>query len=240
MASVVQSVKVTGVGVITLTTGAITTSSDNTFVVACSSGVGVNPGTPSDSKNNEYSFVFADRITITDGLGSEARWYKKIAGVGGSGHTFTQTWALSTNAVLLGIELSGISEVDTGSQNDAQDGASPFTVTSNEFAQPKELVLALCVTSSVSNPATFAESTGFSLVAEETNGLSGLSPISVYFKLITNTSPLTPSWTNAGASAAGLIICGFFASILGMETFRIVNEEEALGARAMLNTNAWV
>jgi hypothetical protein len=208
--SVANSISAHGAGVTTLTTGAITSAaSGNTFVVTNSSEAG-RAQTPSDSKSNTYTILGTEQAS---GSGGGGGWWRKENGVGGASHTFTVTWNAASNPTILAAELAGVTttSTDTGSAAQISDNASPFTVTSGTFAQADEIVLCHIQSDSGSNPATFAESTGFTIfVKDEDGSLYWASALG--YKVISATTALTPSWTTTGAADCPLHICGFRAS----------------------------
>jgi hypothetical protein len=210
--SVVQSVKVTALATTSVTTAAITTAaSGNSFVVGVSAHNGHVNGAPTDSKSNAYTQLGTEQVVGSNGA---INLFVKENGVGGASHTFTQTFGVAADPVVMVAELTGVTTtpVDTGSRVQAADLTSPMTVTSNAFSQADEIVLVLFGgTDSNSNPATHAESTGFTIFVEDVDSTQFWSGFLAY-KVISATTALTPSVTQTGASQGGLHIVGFKAS----------------------------
>lgn len=183
------------------TTGAVTTqASGSTFYIAV---FDANANlTVSDSKGNTYTQVGTDQ---TAGTGIAQLW-RCENGTGGTNHTFTVTFGAGTgDCAFYGGEITGAATASFDQTAQALDGSSPFTVTTPTLSQADELILCLVGTDIT---ATWAESTGFTIIDKEENtGLYWASAIA--YKIVAATTAVTPSWTHGGAGDTALVVGTF-------------------------------
>lgn len=137
-------VKATGVGVTSVTTGSVTTTTGSTFAIGCSYGASFwgTIDSFSDSKSNTYTSTGS---AITDGIKIELAYCEN--GTGGSGHTATVDGAGSNTdfPVVYFVELAGAATAsyDSGAHAKGADTGSPFTITSGTLAQADSAILVL-------------------------------------------------------------------------------------------------
>lgn len=99
----------------------------------------------------------------------------------------------------------------------ATDTSSPYTITSWGLASAAELGVLFGAADGSSNPCTFAESTGFTILQKQEDG-SLYNQYFVASKDLTGTNgPITPSFTGAG-SAQGASILMTFTPIVSAAT----------------------
>jgi hypothetical protein len=188
------------------TTNSVTSAaSGSTFVVFCQFTPGQTFTSITDSKSNSYTQIGTEEANG----GLVGRLYYTANGTGGSGHTASCATSASDLAVYL-LEITGAqaASLDSGSVNDIFDNTSPFTVTSGTLAQAAELVVAAIGTDSGSNPATLAESSGFTIQEKLEDGTT-VWPGGIATKIVSATTALTPSFTQTGATGAILWVAGF-------------------------------
>lgn len=188
-----------------------TATTGSTFVVtvnAYSGGVALSGVT--DNMGNTY-VEKGTGITLGSGL------YQTFIcenGAGGSGHQVTATFGGNNSPSVLFFELLGLTTTpyDTGAFAQGTDTVSPFTVTSNTLAQADSIAIALIGSDTGSNPATFAENSGFTIIDQASNGSQYWCSAAAYL-VVSATTALTPSWTfTTGTGNAGLKIMAFAAA----------------------------
>lgn len=196
----------------TVTTTAKNTTSGSGFVL-----IAVYPSTRSvvsitDNKGNSAPTQIGTELDgSVAALKATVFYYPNL--IGGAGHTFTLTINASDNKALSGVEITttGGAGIALDKSSLAVDTASPFTPGSTgTLAQAIEMAIAGLASDSASNPATFAESTGFSTVANAasldgsqfwTTGLASL--------VTAATTALAPSMTQSGAALGAAFVATF-------------------------------
>ena len=202
-----------GLATTSFTTSAVTTTaSGSRFLIIIP--VSSVPSTVSDSKGNTY----AQKTSLQfdqQAAGQFFRVYECINGTGGAGHTATVTWAASGNRSVIFVEV--LNSAGTDCIVTLVDTASPYTVTSWGLASSAELAILVGAADGTSNPATFAESTGFTVLQAQQDN-SAYNAYFVASKDLTGTNgPITPSFTSTG-SAAGASILMTFTPIVSAAT----------------------
>lgn len=228
-AALANLVKVTGSATTSVTSGSVTTAATgSTFFISISESSSHTFNTPpTDSKSNTYT-----QLGTTQSSGGDAlSIWKKENGAGGASHTVTIAWATAADPAVFFGEVSGVlaASIDTGSRVQGSDASSPYTVTSGTLAQADELVVCFVSTDSFTNPAVFAESSGFTIAGKEESNSFWVQAVGT--KSVLATTALTPSWTNTGAGNANLHIVGFKSSAAsGITGAGQIASAEAIGA----------
>lgn len=171
----------------------------------------------SDNKGNTYTQIGTE---LTANSGGKSRLYYCQNGAGGSSHTFTATTATNVAITLHAIEITGgkttsILNPTPPAAND--DLSSPLTSNNITTVQADALLVA-CVgsTNTSSNPATHAESSGFTVQtgADETDG-SAYWTGCVATKVVSSTGTYSASFTETGATTGAVWIAAFEAAAGG-------------------------
>jgi len=178
-------------------------ASGSTFVVFCQADA--TPNTPTDNKGNTYTAV----TTAVTNSSIVSRMYYCQNGTGGSGHTWTFTTPFSADLSMYVLEiLGGLTTGILDAVNQVLDSSSPFTVTSAATTQAAELAVAAMSGNSGTNPATHAESTGYTIRSEVTTGGPNWTG-AIASKVLSATGAQTPSFTENGGTTAGVHIATF-------------------------------
>lgn len=156
-----------------------------------------------DSNSNVWRLIGERNFNSAS---SAARFYYCINGKGGASHTVTFTQGLSSTISMWFGEITLSTAYDVGQSSN--DTVSPFTVTSPTTTQANEMLILGFTGNSGSNPATHAESTGFTIIDDVTNG-STLATGFVGWKAVTSTGAYTPSVTESGGSDTAVFIATF-------------------------------
>jgi len=182
-------------GTTATTTAVNTATSGSTFEVAV-----IYDGTSftsiTDNKSNTWTQVGTE--TTINGSNAKCRRYKKEGGAGGTGHTVTVTCA-SGIIVVLFMEITGSTVVSDGTPSQAQDNASPFASPSITTTSATTLLTSVVWGDSGSNPATTAESTGFSVQVSELDG-SSYWVAALATRAVTSTGTYNSSFTQSGTT----------------------------------------
>lgn len=190
------------------TTGVATQASGSTFVIGV---VWNNVGFTSVTDNKTNTYTQLGGLDLQPGAAaSHARLYYCQNGNGGAGHTGTLTLAGADNCAIFFLEITGALAASFDLGNGNLDTASPFTSPSITTTQARELLIAYLAGDSGSNPATHAESTGFTVqsAAEETNGSSFWTGC-LASRLVTSTASYNASFTESGATRGAVFVIGF-------------------------------
>lgn len=193
-----------GSGTAITTASTTTAASASTFVIGVHAGV--SPSSVSDNKGNTYTRVGGSSQDAT--AASVINFYYVQNGAGGAGHTATANFGSSDDASVFLLEITGAATASFDQTARVRDTASPFTVTSPTLSQADEMIVCLIGTQSGSNPATYSESTGFTIADQSTNGVAVWTAALAY-KVVSSTTAITPSFTCTGGTDAGLILCTF-------------------------------
>lgn len=197
------------------TAGVTTQATGSTFVLGVTWGAGAAFTSVVDSKGNTYTQVGGLDLD-PDGTGSHTRFYYCQNGVGGASHTATLTIGAANNLEILFLEITGaaIASFDLGNGN--ADTASPYTTPSIATTQAAEMLVAFFAGNSGSNPATHAESTGFSVQtgAEETNGASFWTGC-LATRIVAATGSYNASFTETGSTRGTAFIASFKEAAAG-------------------------
>lgn len=130
-------------------------------------------------------------------------------GLGRSGHIFTGTMSGAGVLSLFSGEFATTNGngVTLDQSNQGNPVASPFGSGNIVTTIPIEVLLSLIGGNSGSNPATHAESTGFSLLtnAEELNGSANWTGC-LASRVVSSTGTYAASWTESGCSRSGVHI----------------------------------
>lgn len=168
--------------------------------------------TVADSKSNTYTQLGSEQSFAT--ATGKARLYYKENAVGGASHTATFTNTGAANPITdFFAEFTGALTVGAldGTVQQVNDSSSPFTLAITPSAGNRVLV-ALFGGDSASNPATNAESSGFTVIANanETNGASFWTGCLAYKIVVGDGSTaFTASFTETGGSSCAIILASF-------------------------------
>lgn len=165
-----------------------------------------------DNKSNSpYVQISVERVFDTTFSG-KARMYYFANAAGGSGHTTTTTVNTSTAITNLMAEITGADTVSPLDTSDSViDTATPFTLSITPSAGNR-LIVAFLAGDSGSNPATHAESNGFTILssAEETDGTNFWEGCLAY-KVVAcdGSTPVSVSFTDSGAAETAVFLAAF-------------------------------
>lgn len=208
------------------TTGVATAASGSTFVIGVAWSGAPTFTSLVDSKSNTYTQLGALELD-PDGGGSKSRYYYCQNGTGGAAHTATLTISGANSLEILFLEITGAATASFDLGNGNQDTATPYTSPSILTTQAAEMLVALWFGNSGSNPATHAESTGFTVQAgaEETNGASFWTGC-LATRIVASTASYNASFTETGSSRGVVYIAGFKEAAGGAV---VVKQLSALG-----------
>lgn len=183
----------------------------------------------SDAYSNSWTQIGSE-INFASG-GYKSRLYYCASGSGGASHTFgfSISGAANTTLNLVAVEIkttngAGVTFDKTNQANDTSSpyasGATPTTT------QAVEMLVAFLSGSSASNPATHAESTGFTIQtgANETNG-SNFWPTCLATRAVSSTGAYNCSFTESGASGANVFIATFYETSSGGTTNTVTKDD---------------
>lgn len=207
-------------GATSVSTTGVATSATGSIIT----GAFVFQGTASatafdDNKSNTYTIINAEQTVDTTNAAKIRAYYKENA-AGGAGHTTTSHTTTSQPQTIAMIEITGAATSSAlATANGGTDTSSPYgNAVSITPAAGNYLLVAYFGGNSASNPATHAESQGFTIVANtnETNGAS-LWTICIATKFVTadGSTPYTAQFTETGASQGGVIIAAFKEAAAG-------------------------
>lgn len=163
-----------------------------------------------DNKGNNALFaqIGSEINDATQAL--KSRLYYIPNGAGGAGHIFTFTPSAGCSISIASCELTTTngSGVTLDQSNEINDTASPYTANITTLSAVEMLMS--FIASGGGNPATHAESSGFSLVsgAEVTDG-SQFWPCDLASRSVSSIASYTPSWTVSGSSRANVHLASF-------------------------------
>jgi hypothetical protein len=194
------------------TTGVTTQTSGSAFVVAAAWDSARNFTSIADNKGNSANYVqIGNQVTFSGG-GGRARLYYCQNGAGGAGHTATITVSGSAGITVLFLELTGGATSGILDQNSTgvNDTSSPFTSQSITTTQAAEALISSLFGNSGANPATHAESTGFTVQAgaDETNGSSFWTGC-LASRIVAATGTYNSSFTESSGSNTAVHIASF-------------------------------
>lgn len=167
--------------------------------------------TLADSKSNTYALIGSQQNFET--VNGAARLHYKENAIGGASHTatFTQTGTAGPIAAFM-AEFTGVATLgalDTNAQTN--DVASPFTASVTPSAG-RRILVALFAGNSGSNPATHAESSGFTILTNcnSTNGATTWTGCIAY-RIVTadGSAAFTASFTETGGTDTAVILAAF-------------------------------
>lgn len=199
-----------GAGVTTLSTPSRTSAaSASTFEISGSSDVA--PLTVVDSFLNIYTQIGTPQATSSGGLAW--KWRCENAS-GGASHTATATWLAADTPVVILLEVTGAAAASLDTSNQAQDNSSPYTVSTGTLGQANELVSCTIHGNGSTNPATFAESTGFTIQEQQTDN-SSYDAAAMATKIVAATTAVVPSFTCSGSTSGALKISSYKEAAAG-------------------------
>ena len=205
-----QSAKGSSGSTSSLATGSVNTqATGSTFIVGVhNTDAGALTGL-SDNKGNTYT-PLGDEI----GADPASRLYICEDGTGGSGHIVTATFSPAQAAVVLFLEITSADPLD---QNAAAkiDSASPFTSNSITPTAATATLISYIAGDSGSNPATMAESTGFTIAQQETNASSFWAGALAY-REVSAIAAYSSSWTQSGAGECRVWIFNLAGAAAGV------------------------
>lgn len=191
-----------------IATGAVAITSGSTICVGVGWSNAIAFTSVTDSVGNTYTQAGVERAPSagTD----HARLYYCQNAIGGASVTATLTVASSTNLEILLVELTGMAAASFDQQNSNPDTATPFTSGNITTTTARQILVSLIIGDSGSNPATHAESTGFTVQsgAEETNGASFWTG-ALATRPVTAIGTYGSSFTETGATRAAVFIASF-------------------------------
>lgn len=199
-------------------TSASTTAVATTATGSIITGAMVFQGTAAatafnDNKSNTYTIINAEQTVDTSNAAKIRAYYKENA-AGGAGHTTTSHTTTSQPQTVAMIEITGAETSSAlATSNGGTDTTSPFgNAVSITPAAGNYLLVAYFGGNSGSNPATHAESQGFTIVSNtnETNGAT-LWTICIAVKSVVanGSTAYTAQFTETGASQGGIILAAF-------------------------------
>ena len=228
------SAKGTGAATTVVTSLGDTLPARSRFVVMLHSGSFLSI---TDNKGNVYAEMTRQSWPVDANL---LRVFE-AEGVGGAGHTITTTYSSSSNRYVLAAEIAESPAPDVRVSN--SDAATPFTIATPALVTPVELALLFATGDTSSNPTTHAESTGFTIHVEETNGATYFAGF-LASKNVTVTTALTPSWTQSGGTDGVSAVWTFRDAsppVNGPDSNRHpALADPQIGTRGLLSAASWV
>ncbi len=211
------STKVTGSGVTTRTTAGIDTTGKRTLLVSVAD-TNQNVSLPPDSKGNTFTQVGTTQTAAARGL---SVWICENATVG-AGHTIQVDWTSgSADPTVIFEAVGGTAGTALDSGSLVQGSGSPnYTLTSNALAQANSVVFSFVAGESGSNPATYANTTGFTIDQSETNGNLYWTGAAGHLEVAATTA-VQSIWTQSGASGTAPM----FIFALAAEAGPLINTE---------------
>lgn len=201
-------------GATSASTTAVNTSASGSIITGAFVFQGTAAATAfDDNKSNSYTQINSEQTVDTTNSAKIRAYYKENAS-GGSGHTTTSHTTTSQPQTIAMIEITGAATASAlATSNGGTDTSSPYgNAVSITPAAGNYLLVAYFGGNSGSNPATHAESQGFSIVANtnETNG-AALWTICIATKSVTadGSTAYTAQFTESGASQGGIILAAF-------------------------------
>lgn len=187
------------VGAGTATTSGQTTT-DGSIIFVLVSNSTTTPSAPSDSFGNTFKGIGPNGAAS---LGASVMTYIQEGGQRGASHTFS---ASNNDATIMYVEVLGSNLVPFALTMAVLDTSSPYTPrTITPFQGVDVMLVSTCVSDSGSNPATLAESTGFTIRSQQIAGESA----GIATRLVSGTSgSYTPSWTSTGSTQAVVQVFG--------------------------------
>ena len=192
-----------GTTTVTSNSGTSQASGSNFYVaVTCTAAAGL---TISDNQGNTGKFIPLPGNPITDG---SSRWvyrYLCTRGTGGAGHTVTATALAATYMSIAVDEIEGGLAFGALAQSNAHaPGFTALPLTSNNVTTtiPCELAISGFTDGTFAAGLNFAESSGFTVQQQNTDGTS-LTAFAMGSKYLATIGTYAASWTEttAGASA---------------------------------------
>lgn len=182
-------------------------ASGSTFVVLVAMDRTKTVSSVTDNKGNTYTLRGTQQVNFAFDLGLSA--YVCENGSGGTGHQATVVFSADAFSSVGLFELTGVSAASFDNIWQGNDASTPFdAVTTADFAQANTLVLGVVSTDSSAATVNAAESTGFTLVEETTDGVNYFN-LHVFEKTVAATTALTPSFTANAAANASIFVIAF-------------------------------
>lgn len=207
------SSKGTTTGALSVATTGVATSASGSIIV----GAMVFQGTFSnytDNKSNTPYVQVSSEQTVDTTNSAKLRMYHFPNAAGGAGHTTTAAVTATNPITNVMAEITGgaLSSV-VGTSNGGTDTTSPFgNAVSITPAAGNYLLIAAFGGNSGSNPATQAETQGFTILtaAQELDGVN-LWTACLAWKAVTadGSTAYTAQFTESGASQGGIILAAF-------------------------------
>lgn len=208
-----QSSKGGTAGATSIATAGVATTASGSIITGCMHFQGTFSNFVDNKSNTPYVQVGSE-ITVDTANASKLRAYHFPNAAGGAGHTVTASTTTSQPITVAMIEITGGATASVvASSNQAQDTASPYgNLVSITPAAGNYLLVAYFGGNSGSNPATHAESQGFTIVSNtnETNGAT-LWTLCIATKSVTadGVTAYTAQFTETGSSQGGVILAAF-------------------------------
>lgn len=165
-----------------------------------------------DSKSNVYTLIGAAQTFDSAG---GVRLYYCQNGTGGASHTATLNVTSSAAHTVFFVEITGgLTSGILDQNNRANDTSSPFASPGITTTQADEILISILGGNSGSNPATHAESTGFTIDETVTNGTTFYTGC-IASRVVSSTGTYNSSFTETGGTNTGVIIASFKAAAGG-------------------------
>lgn len=199
-------------GATSIATTGVTTQASGSVIVGGMIFQGTFSSYVDNKSNTPYVQISVER-TFDTTFSGKARMYYFANAAGGATHTTTAAITVANAITNLMAEITGAdtaSPLDTGATS-AIDTASPYTASITPTVGNR-LLVAFLAGDSGSNPATHAESSGFTILtsAEETNGATFWEGCLAY-KIVAadGSTAYTVSFTDSGAAETGVFLAAF-------------------------------
>lgn len=194
-------------------TTAVNTSASGSIIVAGGAFQGTFSSQTDNKSNSPYVQVDSERIIDTANSAKIRMYYFQNA-AGGSSHTTTLATTTAQPITALMCEITGAATSGAlVASNGGNDASSPYgNAVSVTPPAGNHILIAMFGGNSSSNPATQAETQGFTILsnAQETNGASFWTACLAY-KIVTadGSTAYTAQFTESGATEGGVILAAF-------------------------------
>jgi hypothetical protein len=201
-----------------LTTPSRTSQASGSTFFGCTftlNGSGANTFT--DSKSNVYTLVTGSPVAGNAGSTDMRCWYKQN-GVGGTLHTATGASNQAFGPTVFWVEATGC-EVSGGphASSMVQDSTSPYTAS---VTCTVDCILFAVLLGSSESTATHAESSGFTIIEDVTNGVSFWTGCLAYKIVTPGTYTVSFTESSSGASNGPPFAVALVAfPVRGLQTF---------------------
>jgi hypothetical protein len=207
-------------------TSAVATAATGSIIIGGGAFQGTFSSLTDNKSNSPYVQVDSERVIDTANAAKIRMYYFQNA-AGGSGHTTTLATTTAQPITALMAEITGAAL--TGAliaSNGGNDTSSPYgNAVSITPAAGNYLLMAMFGGNSGSNPATQAETQGFTILsaAQETNGATFWTACLAY-KIVTadGVTAYTAQFTESGATEGAVILAAFAEAASGGKRMMIM------------------